>query len=44
MTSTSLIPQEAAAAGFSFEELCRKIIENIYEKNIDRNLLWMELR
>jgi D-alanine-D-alanine ligase len=27
MTSTSLIPQEAAAAGVSFEELCEKIIE-----------------
>lgn len=27
MTSTSLLPQEAAAVGFSFGELCEKIIE-----------------
>lgn len=27
MTATSLIPQEAAAAGISFEELCEQIIE-----------------
>ena len=27
MTPTSLLPQEAAAVGMSFEELCEKIIE-----------------
>ena len=27
MTPTSLLPQEAAAAGLSFEELCEKILE-----------------
>ena len=27
MTPMSLIPQEAAAAGMSYEELCEKIIE-----------------
>ena len=27
MTPTSLLPQEAAAIGMSFEDLCQKIIE-----------------
>ena len=27
MTPTSLLPQEAAAVGMSFEELCEKLIE-----------------
>ncbi len=32
MTPTSLLPQEAAVIGMSFEELCRKIIEISMEK------------
>lgn len=31
MTPTSLLPQEAAAVGMSFEELCEKILRNSYE-------------
>jgi len=27
MTPTSLVPQEAAAAGISYEDLCERIIE-----------------
>ena len=27
MTPTSLLPQEAAAEGISFEQLCEKLIE-----------------
>ena len=27
MTSTSLLPQEAAAVGICFEDLCQKIVE-----------------
>ena len=27
MTPTSLLPQEAAAAGISYEQLCERIIE-----------------
>lgn len=31
MTPTSLIPQEAAAVGMSYEELCRKILDMAFE-------------
>ena len=34
MTPTSLLPQEAAAVGISFEELCEKIIEISLRKDI----------
>ena len=27
MTPTSLVPQEAAAAGLSYEDLCERIVE-----------------
>jgi len=32
MTPTSLVPQEAAAVGISYEELCERIIELSLEK------------
>ena len=32
MTPTSLVPQEAAAAGYSYADLCEKIIELSMEK------------
>lgn len=32
MTPTSLLPQEAAALGISFEQLCEKIIESSFQK------------
>lgn len=32
MTKTSLLPQEAKAEGISYEELCEKILENLYKK------------
>ena len=32
MTPTSLLPQEAAAAGLSYEQLCERIIELSLEK------------
>jgi D-alanine-D-alanine ligase len=32
MTPTSLLPQEAAAVGISFEELCEKIVNISLEK------------
>lgn len=36
MTPTSLIPQEAAAVGVSFNELCEKILEISFEKYQER--------
>ena len=35
MTPTSLLPQEAAAAGVSFEDLCETIIQTSLEKPIE---------
>lgn len=32
MTPISLFPQEAAAVGVSFEELCEKILESAFRK------------
>ena len=32
MTPISLFPQEAAAVGISFEELCEKILEDAFRK------------
>ncbi len=32
MTATSLLPQEAAAAGMDFEELCRRILDHALRK------------
>jgi len=32
MTSTSLLPQEAAAVGISFEDLCQKLVEMALEE------------
>lgn len=32
MTPTSLLPQEAAAMGMDFGQLCEKIIENVFKK------------
>ena len=32
MTPTSLVPQEAAAAGISYEELCQKLIDLAMER------------
>ena len=32
MTPTSLIPQEAAAVGMSYEQLCQKIIDMAFEE------------
>ena len=31
MTPTSLIPQEAAAVGISYDELCQKILDMAFE-------------
>lgn len=35
MTPTSLIPQEAAAAGMGYEELCQKIIDMAFARDAD---------
>lgn len=35
MTPTSLLPQEAAAIGISFEELCEKILNTAFERKCD---------
>ena len=35
MTPTSLLPQEAAAAGISFTALCEKIIESALKENLE---------
>ena len=32
MTPTSLIPQEAAAVGMSYDELCQKILDMAFEE------------
>ena len=32
MTPTSLLPQEAAVVGMSFEDLCQRIIDSAMEK------------
>lgn len=34
MTPTSLLPQEAAAAGITYDELCNKIVLNTFEQGI----------
>ena len=34
MTPTSLLPQEAAAVGISYEELCQRLAEDAWKKNI----------
>jgi D-alanine-D-alanine ligase len=32
MTDTSLVPQEAAAVGIGYEELCQRIVEDALNK------------